>query len=222
MIPLAIVSEGRTEQGFVKRVLAPHLWDKGVDAVAPLVHKGRGGKVSVEVLADRMSEMARGHFGGVTSLVDLYGFVRRDKMSAGSLEVRINATVKDKLGSGFDEGAVFAYVQQYEFEALLLSDAEMARQWLEETLPQDRLPRTNSSAADALARSLLGRASPEDIDDTYETTPARRIKRAFPSYDKTVHGPLLAAHIGLKRMRARCPRFGCWLGRLEDLGARRR
>ena len=219
MISLAIVSEGRTEQAFVKQVLAPHLQDRGVFAVAPLVHRGgRGGKVHMCALTDRMSELARARSDtSVTSLVDLYGFVDKGKASAEDLEEQANTAIRERIGSRFNEEAVFSYVQQYEFEALLLSDAESARRWL-----QDRLPPAHSAAASALERAVRNRHSPEDIDDKYDTAPARRIKRAFPGYDKTAHGPQLAAHIGLERMREACPRFGRWLGRLEDLGARGR
>ena len=219
MIRLAIVSEDRTEKTFVDQVLAPHLQDREVFAVAPLVRRGgRGGNVSVEVLANRMSEMTHaGPAVAVTSLVDLYGFSGESGASAGDIEDRANTAIRAQLGSRFNEEAVFAYVQQYEFEALLLSDAERSRRWLQDTL----LP-ANSAAADVLERSIRNRASTEDIGDKYETTPARRIKRAFPGYDKTIHGPQLAAHIGLERMREECPRFGRWLGRLENLGARRR
>ena len=218
MIRLVIVSEGHTEKAFVEQVLAPHLQDRGVFAVAPLVRRGgHGGNVSVEALAKRMSEMTHaGPAVAVTSLVDLYRF-REGGKSAEALEDRIDTAIRERIGSGLNEEAVFSYVQQYEFEALLLSDAERARRWL-----QDTLPPANSAAPDVLERAVRNKASPEDIDDQYETTPARRIKRAFPSYDKTTHGPPLAAHIGLERMREECPRFGRWLGRLEELDARRR
>lgn len=219
MIRLAIVSEGHSEKAFVEQVLAPHLQDRGVFAVAPLVRRdGRGGKVTMDALVKRMSEMTHaGPAVAVTSLVDLYGFVGESGASAGDIEDRADTAIRAQIGSRFNQEAVFAYVQQYEFEALLLSDAERARRWL-----QDTLPPANSAAADVLERAVRNKASPEDIDDQYDTAPARRIKRAFPSYEKTTHGPPLAAHIGLERMREECPRFGRWLGRLEELDARRR
>ncbi len=49
------------------------------------------------------------------------------------------------------------------------------------------------------------------------TAPSRRLQRAFPRYDKRIHGPLIANRIGLDRMRAECPRFGSWLQKIEAL-----
>ena len=60
--------------------------------------------------------------------------------------------------------------------------------------------------------------TPEDINDDKDTAPSKRIKRAIPRYQKKVDGPLLAMEIGLDKIRAKCPRFNCWVTRLESLG----
>ena len=64
----------------------------------------------------------------------------------------------------------------------------------------------------------LGFDTPEDINDSRETAPSKRIGRLIEDYRKRLHGPMLADHIGLERMRKECPRFDRWLGRLESLG----
>ena len=43
--------------------------------------------------------------------------------------------------------------------------------------------------------------------------------KEFPDYDENVAGPLLAEDIGLATLRERCPHFGEWLTRLEQLDA---
>jgi hypothetical protein len=40
---------------------------------------------------------------------------------------------------------------------------------------------------------------------------------AFPSYRKTLHGPMAVGAIGLAALRAACPHAGAWLTRLEGL-----
>lgn len=62
--------------------------------------------------------------------------------------------------------------------------------------------------------------SPELINDGPTTAPSKRIIAEIPEYafQKSTAGPLIAARIGLDVMRARCPNFGEWLGRLEALG----
>ena len=41
----------------------------------------------------------------------------------------------------------------------------------------------------------------------------------FPDYDgaKSTAGPIIAGQIGLGVIRAKCPHFNAWLGRLEGL-----
>ena len=57
----------------------------------------------------------------------------------------------------------------------------------------------------------------EDINDNSETAPSKRLVRVFPNYSKRLHGPLVAARIGLPRIRPECPRFADWLDRVERL-----
>ena len=61
-------------------------------------------------------------FDYVTSLVDFYGFMDKDNDAPCQLERRINNAVGQRIQSSWDETRVFAYVQLYEFEALLFSD----------------------------------------------------------------------------------------------------
>jgi Domain of unknown function (DUF4276) len=59
--------------------------------------------------------------------------------------------------------------------------------------------------------------SPEHVDRL--RPPSYWIKAAVPEYNKTTDGPITASRIGIPRLRERCPHFGLWLRRLEDLAA---
>ena len=71
MIRLAISVEGKTEEEFVKVVLAEHLRAKGVEPQPVLI--GTGGNVTVQRLTSDMAKLYWS-FDAVTSLVDFYGF----------------------------------------------------------------------------------------------------------------------------------------------------
>ena len=71
MIRLAIVVEGRTDEEFVNRVIAPHLRARGVEPTPILI--GGGGNVTVGRLASEIADLFWS-FERVTSLVDFYGF----------------------------------------------------------------------------------------------------------------------------------------------------
>ena len=60
-------------------------------------------------------------------------------------------------------------------------------------------------------------SSPEEIDDSPERAPSKRIERLDSSYRKRYDGMLLAHKIGLDVMRAECPHFNEWIRRLETL-----
>ncbi|MGH8907498.1 MAG: DUF4276 family protein [Egibacteraceae bacterium] len=58
---------------------------------------------------------------------------------------------------------------------------------------------------------------PELVDDGPKSAPSKRIIDAWPQYAKTTDGPVLAAQIGIARLRDRCPHFDAWVSRLESL-----
>ena len=202
---LAISVEGETEEEFVNQSLAVHLRDRGVYATPVLLGRARrraqgGGNVTIQGLAREMQHL-RTSFDAVTSLVDFYGFRGKRSMSPDDL---IQA-IRSGIGVS-DDGSVFPYVQVHEFEGLLFSHVDA----FESVFP-------DAPIAD-LTSVRLGFDTPEDINDSRETAPSKRIGRLIEGYRKRLHGPMLADHIGLERMRKKCPRFDRWLGRLESLG----
>ncbi len=211
MIRLAIVVEGRTEEEFVKQLLAAHLNERGVEAKARLVGEGkrssRGGNVTVDRVAKNMAELSHS-FDAVTTLVDFYGFQRRLTSDATELEQRIDATYASAPHRRLRSDHVFSYVQRHEFEALLFSDVSAFARVLD--IPQN--------AASALAGVRAQFASPEDINDSPDTAPSKRIRGAIPDYNKVTDGSVVATEVGLDAMRRECPRFAAWLTRLESLG----
>lgn len=93
----------------------------------------------------------------------------------------------------------------HEFEALLLTDIDAFAEW------------TDNDAVLAPLRQIRMINAPEDINDSFQTAPSKRIMAAVTSYQKTVHGPLIASTIGLDAIRAACPHFHTWLSKLDAL-----
>ena len=149
-------------------------------------------------------------FDYVTSLVDFYGFKGKGNASVGDLERSIDRAVGERIQRPWDESRVFAYVQKYEFEALLFSDVTVFN-LLEDV------------ADEAIAELIRVRAmfdTPERINDGPATAPSKRILAIRPTYNKRRDGPDLAATIGLDAIRSECRRFDAWVSRLESLGDR--
>ena len=203
LIRLAIVAEGQTEAKFVRGVLANHLMPRNVHSTTVVM----GGNVSVQRLASFMARLYGSH-NAVTSLVDLYGFKQRGSANADELETEVREQVHKNIRRGWDERKVLPYLQRHEFEALLFTDVAA---FSSIDVDEEGVGRLQA------VRSQFD--TPEDINDDRDTAPSKRISLAVP-YDKAADGPVVAAEIGLEKMRSACPRFSAWLGRLEALGSR--
>ena len=202
MIRLAIVTEGQTEAEFIKDVLADHFRPRDVEPT-PVVMNGN---VSTQRLAEFIARLYWSH-DAVTSLVDFYGFKQKETASADELEIEIREQVHKIIRRDWDERKVLPYVQRHEFEALLFADVAA---FLCIDVGEDGVGR--------LQRVRSRFETPEDINDHSTTAPSKRISQVVRRYNKVAHGPIVAAEVGLEKMRSACPRFGVWLARLEALG----
>lgn len=201
---IGIVVEGMTEVRFVNGVLYPHLLAKDVLAIPLALH----GNVSLPRLSARMADQVW-NFDWVTSLVDFYGFRDKGSATVTDLERLIHDSVITRRNPPKEESRIIPYVQQYEFEGLLFSNPNAFAAVLGVT----------DNVVNRLTRMRAPLDSPEEINDSENTAPSKRISEIIPKYNKAVDGPLVAQDIGLPAIRRECPRFRQWIGRLESLGS---
>jgi hypothetical protein len=220
-VRLGIPVEGQTEERFVKDLLAPHLFRFGVHATPVIVatsrsaggQKAKGGGINIDRVTRELRRLLGGHADGyVTSLYDFYGFAdKRPSETVEHLEARIATALNAPRN-------LIAYIQIYEFEALLLSDATTATSYFE-------APAITRLIDDAVSRA----SSPESVDEGPSTSPSKRLeawtrehgaRRFYSKATKTLHGPGLATRLTLPVIRRACPRFAAWLSRLETLTVR--
>ena len=211
MTRLAVSVEGPTEEAFVKDVLADRLRPLGIEPYPILLGRARsggagGGGVSAGRLVSDMVRLRRS-FDAVTSLVDFYGFRGRENRTVEALEEHLRQEIEARLPTA---SRVFPYVQKYEFEGLLFSDAAAFG-------TVGAIGRATKRGIETLAAVRRQFATPEDINDDPDDAPSKRIARAVPGYRKRLHGPLVAREAGLTKICAECPRFRSWLTRLEGL-----
>ena len=118
--------------------------------------------------------------------------------------------VVQTMGAGFEPSRFIPFVTMHEFEALLFSDCERFALGIgkrEMTGPLQEIRNDFSN--------------PEEIDDSPDTAPSKRVVALIPGYQKPLMGTLAALEIGLVAMRAECPHFDAWLQRLENLSAQK-
>lgn len=212
MIRICIVCEGLTEANFVSQSLAPYL-APGVYAYPSILKapsgNHKGGRVTVERLVKHMSHEYLA-FDRLTTLVDFYGFRDRADRNRAQLEEAIREGVANST-TRYDPRFVLPYVQMHEFEGLLFTNPG-AFEWA--------VDGWSAEVHKRLIAVSQAFPSPEDINDSPETAPSKRILSIFPrgTYSKPEHGPLIAQAIGVDAMRAQCPAFNEWVGRLEAWG----
>lgn len=213
VIRVCIVCEGQTEVAFINACIAPYLFDYGVHAYPSILQapsgRHRGGRVTVDRLVNFVSHQYH-EADRITTLVDFYGFQDREGRSRAQLEAAILAGVRD-CTTHFDARFVLPYVQMHEFEGLLFSDIEQF---------QFVLDGWSAASRAALTEVRQSFATPEDINDSPETAPSKRILKIFEpgTYSKTEHGPLIAEAMGIDQIKGQCPQFDAWMDRLQAWG----
>jgi Domain of unknown function (DUF4276) len=227
MTQLIVHVEGETEETFVKEILRPHLYQNGyTDVSARLLGNARnrsrrgGIKPWPTVKSDIVRHLNEYQGRKVTVMVDYYALPAtgdrawpgRDapaNLSTQDKSIRVENAIHAEICAEFavklDECRFIPFVLMHEFEALLFSDcakfaAAVGRPEIEPQL-----------------RAIRGAfETPEDINDSPQTAPSKRVENLITGYNKPLFGFLAAADVGLDAMRIECPNFSRWLERLES------
>ncbi|HEY5314893.1 MAG TPA: DUF4276 family protein [Pirellulales bacterium] len=220
MSKVIAVVEGSTEQTFVREVLAPWLWNGSqVELVAsPAGKPGKnGGNSYARVRRDIINHLRNPHFTGVTTFFDFYGMPlswpgrtdARTKSHASKPSIVENAIRNDITADAGEDltSRLYPYVQMYEFEALLFSDTT--------ALPEVMRNASSKQRLDAIREDF---GTPEEINDSPNTAPSKRIEHIFPFFRKPLHGVLAAKRITIEVMLGACPHFEQWVALLGSLG----
>lgn len=228
MTRLLVHVEGQAEETFVNEVLAPHLSDHGWRSVSARLignarrRSARGGIQAWNVVRREIVNHLREDRACVaTTMVDYYGMPQTGSRAwpgryqsaqlnfaekAQTIEEALSVDIREAMSAGFDEGRFIPYVVMHEFEAMLFSDCER----FGEAIGYPKLAPRFQEIRDQFA-------SPEEIDDSPDTAPSRRVVDLVPKYQKPLMGNLAVLEIGLDAIRTECPHFRAWIERLEGI-----
>jgi hypothetical protein len=98
----------------------------------------------------------------------------------------------------------------HEYEGLLFSDPAAFANGIDQPI-----------LANHLRAIRQGFPTPEDINDSPNTAPSKRVLHLCPSYSKVLDGTRAARTVGIDTMRRECPHFREWVERLEALRVER-
>jgi hypothetical protein len=225
MIRVIIVCEGLTERDFIIKVIKPYLSELGIYVQNPLLGKPgkKGGDVRwSRVKSDIINYLKSDKSAYCTTFLDFYGMnsdipgriesAEKDnhKEKKQVVENAILYAIEEEVGDGLIR-RFKPYIQMYEIESLLFSDIEKMSSYLGDgdcKIEQEILSEFGN---------ILKIKTPEEINDSRDTAPSKRIKKIIPNYNKVINGIKLAEDIGLQRIREKCTLFSTWMKWLEGL-----
>lgn len=216
MARLIIHVEGETEEDFVNEVLRAYLIQSGFADVSARKFRKRGGSVRpwATVRKNIVDHLKQDGGSSATILVDYYGMLKDWPCRSGKppattidkadrIEAALAEDVTKVMGVKFDKRRFIPFVMMHEFEALLFSDCAATCRAI------------GHPECEAELQSIRNQfACPEDINDSVETAPSKRIASLIPRYNKRLFGMFAANEIGIDRIRAACPLFNRWIDRL--------
>lgn len=209
--------EGQTEETFVTEILAEHFQQIGIHPV-PILAKTkreksgrsfRGGITSYgKVKQDILNLLRNQNVTALTTMIDFYNlpedFPGKRTLPVGSPYQKVEH-LQRAWYQDINDRRFIPFITLHEFEALLFTDPAEIKAVFSDL----RLRR--------LVQEVARFNSPEEINDGPETHPAARIESYVKSYQKPVHGPLIAKRIGLQQIRRACTHFNNWIIALERL-----
>jgi len=219
-IEVIAIVEGKTEQVFIEKILAPYLEDKKIYFRATQVSKPgqKGGDVRFSrVKKDLGVHLKQRSDTYVTTLIDYYGTKEwpglelvPPKASPTQIAEAINGETKRQVNALFSEQQAerrfIPFVAVHEFEALLFSDAGILA---------DHLGIHESKVETVITEC----GSPEAINNHPLTAPSKRLEAlsAEGKFLKTTTGISVAEKIGIEKMRNQCPLFHEWVSKFEEI-----
>lgn len=220
-----LLVEGPTEEAFIRQVLAPAL--PGVWLVPTIIktrstgaQPERGGAVTYHEFKRQLNLLLRDPTATlVTTMLDYQGlradFPGRAQPEGASALARVLA-VEDALRADNPAARFLPFLMLHEFEAMLFVRPAAIADVLRQPALASPLQRVRAQFP----------GSPEDINDSPMTSPSARIAAVCDEhcgsprvFQKRIHGPIIAARIGLAAIRAECPHLHQWLAQLESLSA---
>lgn len=223
---LFIYVEGQEEEMFVNRVLRGHLHPFGVAVQKPILAAtsfriGGGNEADITVggvtnydsiREDIVNQFATGDINAadaLTTLIDLYALPRlfpghEKAITLGLTGGRKAEHIEQAWKADIGHPNFFPYLQVHEFEALILTRPSALKEYYPE----------HSAGIEQLRKECASFRTPEDINEAKETSPSHRILAGVPTYQKA-DGFRHLQDIGLRELKAHCPRFKAWIEQCE-------
>lgn len=188
---ISVICEGTTESDFIKHLSRVYFVPKHI-CLKPIIMDGN---VSIDRL---VYFVHRANYPISTTFVDYYGIKGNHKESCEELEALLKEKVKKEH--------FIPYLQKHETEALWFSNIDVLSKVKNATVAQQK----------KLQTIITNYPNPENINNSRETAPSKRLMSIFSNYNKIIDGNSIAQNISIEEIKSKCPRFANWLSRIEQ------
>lgn len=221
---LILIVEGQTELEFVNKLLTPHLVKRGVNAsIQPIMITMKGGGHgfnNIEHLGNTIRPLLNDSDEPIiTTIIDHYGINSESKLPGYTecCKEQDMAIRLDKMESKLYEYVqtikpyryFIPYIQRHEMETLLFANPEGGFEYEDERIKNEVMN---------LCKQF---DSIEDINDTPEGAPSKRLADIYNKYQKKyvkiVDGIEIAELTTIEKMLEKCPRFRKWVEQLIEV-----
>ena len=216
---LVFIVEGETEEAFVNTILRPYFQKGGF--YNPIqcfkIKHTQGGMQKYSHVRNDVLKTIYEHDVVVTTMFDLYGLpssfpgfaearaITNHLERVTFLEAKMKEDLESRQGQRFNN--FIPYIQLHEFEALAFSSA----------IGFEALFEDSEMDYKGIREVIDGFSNPEDINDSPETAPSKRMQKLIPGYNKVAYGISLIEYIGVENILQKCPHFKEWIANLEDV-----
>ena len=216
---LVFIVEGETEEAFVNNILRPYFQNCGL--YNPMqcfkIKHTQGGMHKYSYVRNDVLNTIYETDVIVTTMFDLYAlphsFPGYDEAQAIEnhldrvkfLEAKMKEDIEENQGRPFNN--YIPYIQLHEFEALAFSSSNGF-----EALFED-----NEMDYKGIRAVIDNFPNPEDINDSPETAPSKRMQKLIQGYNKVTYGIGLIEYTGIDVILRKCPHFRKWIERLIAL-----
>lgn len=212
---IIFIVEGDTEKEFIDKILSPYLNTKGIFEINCFkIKHSRGGLTKYQHIRTDIINCIFETNVIVTTLIDYYAlpkdFPKYDESKSivnkaeriTFLEQSIVNDINEIKGQNFYN--LVPYIQLHEFEALVFASHHGVKHLY-----------TDSEVNFAEIMNIMEQfPNPEDINDSSETAPSKRLKNIINGYNKVVDGIIIIEENGIENILNHCPRFKNWIEQL--------
>ncbi len=208
---LVFIVEGDTEIILVEKSIIPYLYGLGLSnsmscqtiTTNRKQHK-KGGVVSYGSFKNEVKRTLAQPNVIVTTLIDFF------KLPTDFPGYTTDSTCISEIERSIFENIgcnpfFIPYIQRHELESLMFSSNEGFD-----------LVVDDSKAMEQLNEIIEKYPNPEDINNTPQTAPSKRLETIF-RYDKTQDGELIFEMLGIDLILEKCPRFSDWINSVVAL-----